>query len=246
MLVPFALTRYRDAFGRLSGRDWFVAAAGGIALAVHFASWFESLKWTSVAASVTIVQVQVFFVAAGAAVLLSEHITRRVFIGMTVALCGIVVMFVGDTLTGATASSRAPLYGNTLALVGAICMAGYVLAGRSLRQHIPLIPYVLLVYSVCIVVLFVILTVGRVPLINFPPHEWLLFLGMAVGPGLFGHTVLNWALAHVESSVISVSLLAEPIVSSLLALLLLGEVPTVITLLGGAIVLLGIAVTSRP
>lgn len=58
---------------------------------------------------------------------------------------------------------------------------------------------------------------------------------MAVGPGLFGHTVVNWTLAHVESSVVSVSLLGEPVCSTLLALLLLGEVPTAATLLGSGV-----------
>ncbi len=59
---------------------------------------------------------------------------------------------------------------------------------------------------------------------GYPPREWLLFLGMAVGPGVFGHTVINWALAHLESSVVSVSLLGEPVGSALLALLLLAEI----------------------
>lgn len=245
LLVPFALRRHRDAFGRLSGQDWLVASAGGIALAIHFASWFESLELTSVAASVTIVQSQVLFVAIGAALFLAEHVTRRTLAGMVVALVGIAVMSVGNALTGANVAGAAPLYGNALALVGAVCAAGYVLAGRSLRQRVPLIPYVIVVYSVCAVVLLALTVADGAPLVDYPPREWLLFLGMAVGPGLFGHTVLNWALAHVESSVVSVSLLGEPIGSALLALVLLGEVPTTITVVGGTIVLIGIAVTSR-
>ena len=245
LLVPFALVRHRDAFGRLSGRDWLVAGAGGVALAVHFASWFESLEWTSVAASVTIVQSQVLFVAAGAALLLAERVTRRTLAGMVVALAGIAVMSVGDALTGANVAGTAPLYGNALALVGAVCAAGYVLAGRSLRQRVPLVPYVIVVYSVCAVVLLALTVADGAALVDYPPQEWLLFLGMAVGPGLFGHTVLNWALAHVESSVVSVSLLGEPIGSALLALVLLSEAPTAITVVGGAIVLVGIAVTSQ-
>jgi len=245
LLVPFALRRHRDAFGRLSGQDWLVASAGGIALAIHFASWFESLELTSVAASVTIVQSQVLFVAIGAALFLAEHVTRRTLAGMVVALVGIAVMSVGNALTGANVAGAAPLYGNALALVGAVCAAGYVLAGRSLRQRVPLIPYVIVVYSVCAVVLLALTVADGAPLVDYPPREWLLFLGMAVGPGLFGHTVLNWALAHVESSVVSVSLLGEPIGSAPLALVLLGEVPTTITVVGGTIVLIGIAVTSR-
>lgn len=245
LLVPFALTRHREAFGHLALRDWLIAGAGGVALALHFAAWFESLQWTSVAASVTIVQSQVLFVAVGAALFLSERVTRRTLAGMLVALCGIAVMSVGNALLGTNVTGVAPLYGNFLALVGAVCAAGYVLVGRSLRQRIPLVPYVIVVYSVCTVVLLALTVASGASLLGYPPHEWLLFLGMALGPGLFGHTVLNWALAHVESSVVSVSLLGEPIGSALLALVLLGEIPSTITVVGGAVVLLGISVTAR-
>ncbi|WP_256684192.1 DMT family transporter [Halococcus qingdaonensis] len=243
LLVPFAVVRHRDAFSRLTVRDWLVAGAGGVALAIHFASWFESLEFTSVAASVTIVQSQVLFVAIGASWLLAEHVTRRTIAGMALALVGIATLSIGDSLTGAVAGS-APLYGNALALVGAVCAAGYVLAGRSLRQRIPLIPYVIVVYSVCAIVLLALVLADGAALTDYPASEWLLFAGMAIGPGIFGHTVLNWALAHLESSVVSVSLLGEPIGSALLALLL-GEVPSALTVVGGAVILLGITVTAR-
>ena len=244
LLAPFAVVRHRDAFGKLTARDWLVAGAGGVALAIHFASWFESLEFTSVAASVTIVQSQVLFVAIGASWLLAEHVTRRTIAGMALALVGIAVLSIGDSLTGAVAGP-APLYGNALALVGAVCAAGYVLAGRSLRQRIPLIPYVIVVYSVCAIVLLALVLADGAALADYPASEWLLFVGMAIGPGIFGHTVLNWALAHLESSVVSVSLLGEPIGSALLALLLLGEVPSAVTVVGGTVILLGITVTAR-
>jgi drug/metabolite transporter (DMT)-like permease len=244
LLAPFAVTRHRDTFSRLTARDWLVAGAGGVALAIHFASWFKSLEFTSVAASVTIVQSQVLFVAIGASWLLAERVTRRTLAGMALALIGIAVLSIGDSITGTVAGS-APLYGDALALVGAVCAAGYVLAGRSLRQRIPLVPYVIVVYSVCVVVLFTLVLANGATFVGYPASEWLLFVGMAIGPGIFGHTVLNWALAHLESSVVSVSLLGEPIGSALLALFLLGEVPSVLTVVGGAIVLLGITVTAR-
>ncbi|PSP90218.1 EamA/RhaT family transporter [Halobacteriales archaeon QS_4_69_34] len=244
LLAPLAFTRHRGAFGRLSRRDLLLASAAGVALALHFASWFESLRWTSVAASVTLVQSQVLFVAAGGAFLLGERVGRRTALGIIVALAGIAVMSVGDSLAG-TLAGAAPLYGNALALVGAVCAAGYVLAGRLLRQRVALVPYVLVVYAVCTAILFALAAAAGEALLAYPAREWLLFLGMAVGPGLFGHTVLNWALAHVESSVVSVSLLGEPVGSALLAVLLLAEVPSAVTVAGGAVVLAGIAVTAR-
>ncbi|WP_121822762.1 DMT family transporter [Halostella salina] len=242
LVAPIAAVRHAGDFRRLSCRDALSAAVAGVALAVHFASWFESLNHTSVAASVTLVQTQPVFVAAGAALFLNERVDRRVIAGILVAVAGAAAM----SLTGgetATVGGNATL-GNALALVGAVAMAGYVLAGRSMRQRVALFPYVTVVYAACAATLFALVAAGDAPVVDYPPREWFLFLGMAVGPGVFGHTVLNWALEHVESSVVSVSLLGEPVGSTLLAALLLAEIPTAATALGGAVVLGGIYVTT--
>ncbi|MDS0259079.1 DMT family transporter [Haloarcula sp. S1CR25-12] len=242
-IVPLAVWRYRGEFARIGRRDLLFATLAGIALAVHFAAWFESLAWTSVAASVTLVQSQPLFVALGAWLLLDERPSVRIAGGILVAVAGMVTMALGDLLTGVLVG-RDPLLGNALALLGAVMAAGYVLAGRSLRQRVSVVPYVVIVYGVCAVVLLVIVLVQGAPLVGYPPREWLLFAGLAVGPGLLGHTLINWALAHLRSSVVSVSLLGEPVGASLLALLVLSEAPTAFTVVGGAVVLVGIAVTA--
>ena len=247
LLAPFALTRHREGFARLRSRDALAAGVTGVALAVHFALWFESLRWTTVAASATLVQAQPLFVALGAWALLGERLTRRIALGVAVALGGMALMSVGDLLVGGALAGRRPLYGDALAVAAAVASAAYVLAGRTLRQRVALLPYVTVVYVVCATVLFALALAAGHPLTGYPSREWLLFLGMAVGPGVFGHTVINWALAHVESSVVSVSLLGEPLVSALLALALFSEMPSLLTLAGGAVVLGGIylAASSR-
>ena len=244
VLAPWALTRYRGDFGRLRARDAFLAGVTGVALAVHFAAWFESLEWTSVAASVTLVQSQPLFVAVGAWALLDERITRRRAVGILVAVSGMVAMSLGELGSGVALAGGRPLYGNALAVIAAVAFAGYALAGRSIRQRVSLVPYVTVVYVVCAVTLLGLVVRQGHPLTGYPPREWALFAAMALGPGLAGHTVINWVLAHVDSSVVSVSLLGEPLGSTLLALVLLGEVPTLATVVGGSVVLLGIAVTS--
>ncbi|WP_434521907.1 DMT family transporter [Halorubrum sp. AS12] len=242
-LAGIAAWRYRGEFARIRSRDLAFAALSGVALAVHFAAWFESLRWTSVAASVTLVQAQPVFVALGAWLLLRERVTRRMTAGIAVAVAGMASMSIGDFLGGVAIGPR-PLYGNALALSGAVAAAGYVLAGRSLRQRISLVPYVTVVYGVCVLVLLGFVLAAGHPLTGYPPREWLLFVGLAAGPGLLGHTVLNWALAHLESSVVSVSLLGEPVGATLLAFVLLSETPTPATVVGGCVVLLGIYVTA--
>ncbi|MFQ3318727.1 MAG: drug/metabolite transporter (DMT)-like permease [Natronomonas sp.] len=244
LVVPFLVTRHSGDFGAFEPRDLLVATATGAALAIHFAAYFESLAWTSVAASVTLVQSQPIFVAIGATLVLSETIGVRKALGIAIAIGGMGVMSAGELLAGAAVAGAHPLYGNILAVLGALMAALYVLVGRSLRQRVALVPYVLVVYSACTLTLLAVALVQGLPLTGYGSREWLIFLALAVGPGLFGHTVVNWALEHVESSIVSVSLLGEPVGATVLALLLLAEVPGLTTVLGGVVVLSGIYLTS--
>lgn len=242
LVAPLAVGRHREEFARLSSRDLALAVVAGIALAAHFAAWFESLNHTSVAASVTIVQSQPVFVAIGAALLLGERVDRLTVLGILVAIVGGVAMSFGGSGTAPIAGST--LYGNGLALLGAVTVAGYVLAGRSIRQRVSLFPYVTVVYSACVLALFGFVGMQGHSFVGYPPREWLLFAAMAVGPGVLGHTVVNWALKYVESVVVSVAWLGEPVGSTLLAMVLLAEIPDAITVAGGVVVLAGIYVTT--
>ncbi|WP_459889971.1 DMT family transporter [Halostagnicola bangensis] len=242
IVAPIAFAFHREEFGRLSSRDLGFASIAGVALAIHFVSWFESLNHTSVAASVTLVQTQPIFVAIGAALLLGERVNRQTVIGIVVALVGATAMSFGDA--GQAPLSDATAYGNSLAVLGAITVAGYVLAGRSIRQRVSLFPYVTVVYTACAVTLFVLVGTQGHDYVAYPAREWLLFFGMAVGPGIFGHTVINWVLKHLESVVVSVAWLGEPVGATILALALLAEVPDAVTVVGGGIVLAGIYATT--
>jgi drug/metabolite transporter (DMT)-like permease len=244
LVAPFLLTRYRGEFAAFRRRDWAVALATGAALAVHFAAYFESLAWTSVAASVTLVQSQPVFVAIGATLVLDEFVGPRRAAGILVALAGMAAMSAGDLLAGLAVRGPRPLYGNAIAVLGAVMAAIYVLVGRSLRQRVALVPYVVVVYAACALTLLAVAVARGLPLSGYGRGEWLIFLALAVGPGLFGHTVVNWALEHVESAVVSVALLGEPVGATVLALVVLAEVPGPTTLVGASLVLVGIYVTT--
>jgi drug/metabolite transporter (DMT)-like permease len=244
LLAPLTMARHPRTFDSFTRRDGVIATLVGLALAAHFAAWFESLSWTTVAASVTLVQAQPVFVAVGAWAVLDEQVTRRMTLGILIAVVGGVVLSLGDPSDGRAAATW-PLWGNALAVVGALMAAAYILVGRSLRQRLPVLPYVTVVYATSAVGLLAVVVTAGFPLFGYAPREWLLFFGMAVGPGVFGHTVINWLLEEVESTVVGVSLVAEPVGSTLLAALLLGEVPGVLTVAGGAVVLAGILLTAR-
>ncbi|WP_267639235.1 DMT family transporter [Haloarchaeobius amylolyticus] len=240
IVAPIALRRGSGDFERIGRKDLGVALVAGVALAAHFALWFVSLDLTTIAASATLVQTQPLFVALGGWALLDERVTTKTVVGILIAVLGASLMGL-DAASNSGAS--APLLGNVLAVLAAAMASGYVLAGRSLRQRIRVFPYVTVVYAACTVVLLGVVLVQGHDLLGYPPREWALFLAMAVGPGIFGHTVVNWVLERVESWVVSVSLLGEPVGSALLALALFAEVPGLLTIGGGAVVLVGIGLT---
>ena len=203
-----------------------------MALGAHFGFWISSLDFTSVAASVVLVSTQPIFVAVLAYLVFGERTGPLSFAGILVALAGTAVIAAHRTV-GSVA-----LLGNVLALAGAATVAVYVLIGRSSRTGgVGVLPYSVVVYPAAAATLLPAALVFDVPLWGFSGETWVWLAAITLGPQLMGHTVFNWALRYVEASTISGIVLAEPVVSALLAWLILSERPRLLTLLGGAVVL---------
>ena len=237
VLLPFTLYR-RDAFPR--GRALAGGIASGVALGAHFGFWISSLGYTSVAASVVLVCTQPVFVAILAYLVFGERTSPLSFLGILVALVGTVVISSDGSVGSAT------LFGNTLAVIGAITVAVYILVGRSLRTTgVGVLPYSIVVYSSAAATLLPAALYSGAPLWGYSGETWFWLGAITLGPQILGHTVFNWALRYVEASIISGTILAEPVVSALLAWLILTERPVLLTLLGGVVVLAGLFLLLR-
>jgi drug/metabolite transporter (DMT)-like permease len=95
-----------------------------------------------------------------------------------------------------------------------------------------------------VVLIVIMLAAGQSPF-GHPPITYLWMLLLALVPQLLGHSTFNWALRYLPASFVAVTLLGEPIGSTVLAYFLLREVPSALELIGGALILAGIYVTSR-
>jgi drug/metabolite transporter (DMT)-like permease len=228
----------RERFPR--GKTLYIGLASGVALGAHFGFWISSLDYTSVAASVVLVSTQPVFVAILAYLLFGERTSPLSFAGILVALAGTAVI-AGDGSVGSAA-----IFGNMLALVGAITVAVYVLIGRSSRTGgVGVLPYSIVVYSAAALTLLPVALLLDARLWGYPGETWFWLGAITLGPQIMGHTVFNWALRYVEASIISGTILAEPVVSALLAWLILSEKPGLPTILGGAVVLGGLFLLLR-
>ncbi|MBI4539042.1 MAG: DMT family transporter [Gemmatimonadetes bacterium] len=224
---------------RLPPADRRLAAAAGILLAAHFWSWIASLDWTTVASSVVLVSTQPIFVAAFSATFLGERPTVRQWLGITAAVAGAILIGWGDF----GVSGRA-LVGDLLAVAAAIMVAGYYVIGRRLRQYLDIWVYIGIVYGIAAVILAAAaLAHPRVTLTGYPPADWLIFVALAAGPMMLGHTGVNYSLRYLRAYVVNITLLGEAIGATVIAWLLpaIAERPPAQTLAGGALILAGIA-----
>ena len=228
----------------LDRRAAAIAGLGGVLLALHFWTWNTSVGLTTVAASVVLVNLHVPIVATAGAIWLREVPNRIQWAGIALAMIGALVVALPD-IDGAFRNDRQALLGDALALIGAATAAGYYLAGRRLRATMDLWLYVGLVYAACLATLVVIAALVRAPVLEQPPRELAIFVALAVGPMMLGHTGMNWALRYLPAYVVSLTVLGEPVGATLLAALIpgIGEVPSLLTLVGGAIILGGIVLT---
>jgi len=240
VLLPVTLLTARKEISRIRGSDVLSSLASGFFLALHFATWITSLRYTSVASAAVLVSTQPLFVVAGSALFFRERVSPPAFGGVVLAFLGSGLIGFSDFNLGGAA-----LWGDALALFGAVAFAAYLLLGRNLRQRLSLLPYTSLVYGACVAVLFCFCWAGRVPLHPYPRADWLIFALLALLATIMGHTVFNWAVKYVSAPVIAVSLLGEPVAATGLAYLILREVPTLLQFVGGLVILAGIGVFAR-
>jgi drug/metabolite transporter (DMT)-like permease len=245
LLTPLAWSRNGADLRRLGRRDLLLAAASGVFLAIHFATWISSLAYTSVASSVALVSTNPLWAGLASVLIFRERLRRGIVAGILLTLGGTALILLSDSGAEAAARHSAPLLGNLLALIGALAVTGYFLIGRALRQRLPLLAYIWLVYGTAAVVLVATAAVAGRPLYGFSPLAWLCLLGLALGPQLLGHSSLNWALRYLSATFVAVALLGEPAGSALLALAFFGERFAPLQLAGFVLLLAGIYAAAR-
>lgn len=227
-------------FFRMRAGDLLLLGLAGVLLAFHFAAWFASLDYTTVASSTLFVDLHPLFAAAISAIWLRERPTRGEWVGIGVATAGALVIGGVGLALGPAAQK-----GNALALFAGLLVAGYFVIGRRQRRWLGLWAYVGWVYVIAALVLLPIVLLRGEPLFAYPAREWLIFAGLAAGPMLLGHTGFNWALRYVRAYIVNLAILAEPIGASLLAWWLIGgaEVLGPATVAGGVLILTGLAIS---
>lgn len=253
-LAPPVLIRHTHELRRMTLRQIALSLVAGVFLAIHFATWISSLRYTTVASSAVLVATSPLFVALLSPLALRETPSRALVLGLLLSLSGSLIIGFGDACTSSDGFRCPPLSqfldgqairGDFLAMAGAIAGAGYMIVGRGLRGRLSLIPYIGLVYTAAALTLDLMVWGSDLPIFGYSPRTYLWFALLALLPQLVAHSTVNWALRYLSASFVAVTMLGEPVATTLWAFLILAETPPSIGLIGGVVILFGITVAAQ-
>ena len=235
LLSPVTLgsKTFRAELKGIDKKDALLSALSGLFLAAHFAIWFESLRYTSVAISTTICCTEVVWVTLGFCLLLNGRISKMALLAIGVTMLGNVLIAWADL---GTASG---LVGDLMSLAAALLLAAYTIIGRVVRMNVSTTVYTYICYSACALVLVATCLVQGLDFAGYGLSPYVAGLLLAVFSTIMGHSIFNWCLKFFTPSFVSASKLCIPITSAVFAFLAFGEVPTLLQVFGCLVILAG-------
>jgi drug/metabolite transporter (DMT)-like permease len=219
--------------------DLFAMALAASALAGHFIFWIAALQRTSIITGVVLVTMQPIFVGIGAWIVLRERPSRAVIAGASIALVG-ALLLAGDDL-----GDRGSLIGDLLAVVGGLLSSAYLVIGRGTRRRVSTVSYGAGVYTLTAVILLAVMFASGTSPMGHSGESYAAIVALAIVPQLIGHNAFNWSLGFLPAAVVAVAILGEPVGATAIAAIVLDEVPTLLELAGASVVLLGVYVALR-
>ena len=202
--------------------------------------WFESLHHTSVASSTTIVCTEVIWVALGFCLFLGGRLSAKAVLAIVITLTGSMLIALSDS-----SSEGNYLYGDFLALLAAIVVAVYTLIGRVARTNTSTTIYTFIVYLFSAAALVLITLFQGYSLTGYGASGIVVGLLLAIFSTILGHSIFSWCLKFLSPTFVSASKLCEPVVAALFAVFLFGEIPGILQIAGGLVILGGVLYYSR-
>lgn len=211
----------------------------GVLLAAHFFFWITSLKHTSVLSSVVIVTTNPIFVGIASWFLFGERLHRGLIAAIVVAGLG------GALIVASDAGEAGSLYGDGMALLGALAASCYFLIGRHVRREVDTLSYITPVYAAAAVTLVALMWATDGGFTGYRSTTYVYFVLLAIVPQIMGHGSINWSLRYLSATTLSIFILGEPVGATVLAWFILDESVTAMQVAGGGLILAGIVVAAR-
>ncbi|HEY7983354.1 MAG TPA: DMT family transporter [Ktedonobacterales bacterium] len=246
--VAIAAVALGPLFGRgvargrvaLPPRLWLLAAGAGIFFALDLALWNTSLFMTSAATATLLGNDAPIIVGLGALLIFRERLGAAFWLGLALALVGMGIIAGRELLLGATSG-----LGDALSALAGASYGGYLLVTGRIRARMDTLSTLWISCAAGSVLLLAVNLVAGHALWGFSTRVALTLLALGLISQVGGWLAINYALGHLPASIVSVTLLGQPVLTALFAVPLLGQALGTNQLLGGAVALGGIYLVNR-
>lgn len=237
VMVIFAYST-RSFMMKLTKTEGLLIVTSGVMLSFHFVTFILAVKFTTVANATFLVNTSPVMLAVLSPVLIRERTTSRERAGVLTATLGI--LLVANVGNGFRSFGLADIS----ALLAAAFVSLYSIIGRFLRAHgVSTATYTAYVYSVAaIIALSLAETLGSKTFRTYDATNMVAILGLALVPTMLGHTLYNYSLGSVKAVTANLFPLLEPILASVFAVPLFGEVPTFTQIVGYILILFAVVI----
>lgn len=211
------------------------------------------LRLTTASSASLIIACIPAFVALTAGVVLRERLSRRAWIGIVVSIIGVVAIAILD---GAQEAAAGSIPGNLLVLGSVFAATGYIIVARKVSSGLSALEitsYQVMYGALYFLPFFLFSIGGRLGGVGFPPvgvHVGGPVVGamafLVIGPTFLAFLCYNYALSRIPASRAAVFLNGIPVVTVIVAALLLGERLTPLQIVGGVVVIIGVTLTAGP
>jgi drug/metabolite transporter (DMT)-like permease len=238
LLTPFALVRIlrNKSF---DAKFLIYPLIGGIFSGLDLGTWAISLNFTSAANATLLGNTAPLWVALASMLFFGQRLSKKFWAGLVLALTGAALIIGSDFFLHPRFS-----LGDLIALSTGFFYAGYYIFTERGRRHLDTLTHIWgVVISASITLYFFNFFLGN-PLTGYPARTYLLFIATALISQILGYLSSAYALGHLPASVVSVTMIGQPVMTAILAIPLLGEIPGPMQILGSLVALAGIYIAN--
>jgi drug/metabolite transporter (DMT)-like permease len=235
ILLPFYFIKKKNFIFK---DDLKIFILSGLFLALHFYTWITSLRFTTIMSSTVLVTTNPIFVSIFSYFLFKKIIKKKTIFAIILSIIGVIFMSNGFSISS-------NLKGTLLALFGAIFASLYIISNYYLRKNYDLLDIIFPVYSISFIVLFFLSILLKAKIYPLPFNEYLLFFLIALIPQVIGHSIFNYSLKFFSPVFISLTILGEPIGATIFGIIFFKEIPKILEMIGGFLIITGIVISDK-
>ncbi len=239
LFIPFFIQRQKTLPPLEMKWVWFPLLAG-LFTALDFATWNTSVKFTTAAKATLLGNTAPLWVALIALIIFREKLRVSFWLGLLLSLIGAALVVGANFAEDLTIN-----IGDALASTAAIFYALYQLITQRGRKFLDPFRYTWFVGLSATSSLFIINLILGNSFTGYTQNTWVIFFATAIVSQMIGYLAISYALGHLPASIVSPTLIGQPILTAILAIPLLSEIPTLAQCIGGIIALIGIFIVNR-